>query len=99
MTETERETVGRGYMALAIQYGHIELQTGLSLYSGSGLKSLGMKEKKSGKPFIPTEPFYFMTGNVFSECYDPCEIIDRMNAQNERAIYGFELPITYKGIE
>ena len=74
---TEREIMGNGYMALALKYGHIELKKGLSLHTVADMEAIGDKEIKS---FFPEAAFVFRQGKIISECTDPGQIIDYLNA-------------------
>jgi hypothetical protein len=94
----ERENMGRNYMGLAIQYGFIELKKGLSLYSSTGMESLGLKDSNGVKAAFPEGEFFFVQDKgekqIIFDCYYPLHVIDVM--ESEESSHGFYLPIAYK---
>ena len=97
--ETDRESLGRHYMSLAVQYGHIELKRGLSLYTIKGFADL--KEKEHIKSFFPEGAFYFVEKEtqkrtLITECFDPFHVVERMETDQEETANGYVLPIRYK---
>jgi hypothetical protein len=95
MTETEKETIGRRYMALAVQYGHIEIQQGLSLCTTAWLVGMGINENEL-KSFFPDGAFYFVDGKIITECLDPFHVMEYTEGEAAEAAYGHVLPIAYK---
>jgi len=91
----DRESIGRHYMSLAVQYGHIELQKGLSLYTSAGIETLGLKTNEGIKVAFPSGAFFFVTGEYIFECLDPFHVLDCMEGEKERAACGNVLPINY----
>ena len=98
----EREATGRHYMALAMEYGHIELKAGTFLYSAKGLQALGMTDKETGEAVSFDEgEFYFrkMTRDpnvesIITDCYGPDNVMDCIEADNPDQ--GFNLTVTFK---
>jgi hypothetical protein len=91
----DRESIGRHYMSLAVQYGHIELQKGLSLYTSAGIETLGLKTNEGIKAAFPSGAFFFVTENYIFECLDPLHVLDCMEGEKEKAACGKVLPINY----
>ena len=88
---SEREMMGRNYMALAVQYGHIELKAGVFLYSGKGLKELA---DKAGKALFEDGEFYFMKGRYIYGCYGADNVMDCIEADGPGQ--GFNLPVIFE---
>jgi hypothetical protein len=98
ISEQDRESMGRGYMALAMKYGQIELKEGLILYSGKGLRARCAKDPtdSDGKPLFSDEYYYVEKGKYLYDCTDPGNVMDFIEEEQKEAIYGTVLPITYE---
>jgi hypothetical protein len=103
ISEYDRESIGRRYMFLAVQYGHVELQEGLTLYTTAGIETLGLETTEGVKAAFPSGAFFFVAGKYIFECTDPLHVLDCMEGEREKAACGyvlpFVLPITYKAKE
>ena len=74
--ESLNQELGKNYMALALQYGQIELKKGLSLHS---IDALEKEYPGKIRSFYDKEAFFlFQVGNRFSVCYDPEDVINHM---------------------
>jgi hypothetical protein len=73
VSEADREAMGRYYMALATQYGYIELEEGSLLYSAKGLQGA---TDEAGNPVVFENDFYFSEGKYLYECSGPDNVMD-----------------------
>jgi hypothetical protein len=95
LSETDRESMGRRYMSLAVQCGRVELQEGLSLYSAAGMNAMGAKTM-TGEVVVWDNDFYFMAGKYIFECTDPLHVLDCMESEKEKTACGYVLPISFE---
>jgi len=88
LSDIERENMGKNYMKLATLYGHIELQRGLKLYTIAALEAEANGHNL--KSFYGNDIAYlFVCGKYIFECTDPCNVIEMMEYEQEKARAAF----------
>jgi hypothetical protein len=73
-------------MSLAVQYGCIELQKGLSLYTTAGIETLSLKTTEGVKAVFPSGAFFFVTSKYIFECTDPLHALDCMEGEKKKPL-------------
>ncbi|MCL2608822.1 MAG: hypothetical protein FWD94_02835 [Treponema sp.] len=89
MGETEREAVGRGYLASAMRCGFVDIAEGHRLYSARGaVMALGLTDRELGF-FDATMADFFLEDTTVRPgrvrlCYGESDVMDFLDALEER---------------